>query len=335
MSAEVRFGAALQGVDPPARFVALVREIEALGYDQLWLTDSSLHARDVYAYLTLAATVSERLRLGSSVTNPLTRHPALGAMAIATVDEVSGGRAMYGIGVGDRPIRALGFRPARIVVLRDAIAVTRRLWRGEEVTFDGGAFVLRSAHLRVSARAGIPVYVSASGPKTLELAGEIADGAIVLAGLFPQAIEYAVARVRCGEERAARDGATDIAVFAYGSLRGDAALAVEEARSIAAWFCQTAPVYCELAEIPAEMVRVVRAAYEGGEFQEAKRAAELIPAELVRKMALAGTAADGLAKARMLVDQGIRNINVFPLGADRLGTLRLFARKVIPHFRAG
>lgn len=333
MSAAIRFGAVLQGIDPPARFIALVREIETLGYDELWLTDSSLHARDVYSYLTLAATVSERLQLGCSVTNPLTRHPALGAMAIATVDEISGGRAAYGIGVGDRPVHALGFRPARLETLREAIDATRRLWRGEHVTANGNAFTMEGAHMGVPARASIPIYVSASGPKTLELAGEIAEGAIVLAGLFPAGIQYATAHVQAGQARSARSQATDIAVFAYGSLRDDAALALEEARSIAAWFCQTAPVYCELAEVPAETVRLVRTAYQGGEFQEAKHAAQLIPAELVRKMALAGSGADGLAKTRMLADQGIRNINVFPLGADRIGTLRLFARHVIPHFR--
>lgn len=329
----LRFGAVLQGVDAPREFVAHVREIESLGYDQLWITDSSLHARDVYSYLTLAATASTRLQLGSAVTNPLTRHPALGAVAIATVDDVSERRAVYGIGAGDRPVHALGLRPARLEVLREAIAVTRRLWRGEHVTVGGHGFALDGAHMRVAARPDIPIYVSASGPKTLELAGEIAEGAIVLAGLFPEGIRYARARVEAGRARSGRVDDADVAVFAYGSLREDASLAVEEARSIAAWFCQTAPVYCDLAGVPADLVRQVRDAYAGGEFQEARNAGRLIPADLVQKLALAGTGADALAKARMLLDEGIRNVNVFPLGADRLGTLRVFAREVIAHFR--
>ena len=86
------YGVTLQGVDPPADFAAMVREIESLGYDHLWVTDSSLHARNCYAYLTLAAVSSSRLRLGTAVTNPLTRHPAITAAAAATLDELSAGR---------------------------------------------------------------------------------------------------------------------------------------------------------------------------------------------------------------------------------------------------
>jgi 5,10-methylenetetrahydromethanopterin reductase len=333
MQNDVRFGVVLQGVDPPNVFVDLVRTIEDLGFDQLWLTDSSLHARYVYSYLTLAATVTTRLSLGTSVTNPVTRHPALGALAIATVDEISGGRAVHGIGAGDRPLEALGLRPARLASLRDAVDVTRRLLRGEHVTYQGSSFSLEDAHVRVPTRPDIPVYISASGPKTLQLAGEIADGVILLSGLFPEGIKYAKSHVRSGEERREDGQKVDVAAFAYGSLRDDRCIAIEEARPIAAWFCQTAPVYCELAGMPKETVEQVRAAYEGGEFQEARQAANLISDEMVTKLALAGTAEDGYAKVRMLVDAGIRNVNLFPLGDDRREVIRQFGTYVMPRFR--
>ena len=80
----------LQGVDTPEVFERNVAEIDRLGYDALWLTDSSLHARNCWAYLTLAARASARLSLGTAVTNPLTRHPAVTAVAAATVAEISG-----------------------------------------------------------------------------------------------------------------------------------------------------------------------------------------------------------------------------------------------------
>jgi 5,10-methylenetetrahydromethanopterin reductase len=132
-----------------------------------------------------------------------------------------------------------------------------------------------------------------------------------------------------------RDGSRslDIAVFAYGSLREDRAEAIQEARSIAAWFCQTAPVYCELAGMSRTVVEQVRAAYEGGEFQEAARAAALVPDDMVAKLAFAGTPADGYAKVRMLVDLGVRSINIFPLGHDRRGVIERFARGVMRHFQ--
>src|SRR5215472_17348963 len=111
---EPRSGVVLQGVDPPREFGGMVEEIEGLGFDHLWLTDSSLHVRNCYAYLTLAAARSSRLMLGTAVTNPITRHPAITASAAATVDELSSGRMILGIGAGDRPLFALGSRPSSL-----------------------------------------------------------------------------------------------------------------------------------------------------------------------------------------------------------------------------
>jgi 5,10-methylenetetrahydromethanopterin reductase len=320
----LRLGVVLQGVDPPEEFARNVSLIEELGYDQLWLTDSSLHARYVFAYMTLAAVNSSRFLIGSGVSNPLTRHPAMLAAAIATVDEISGGRAILGIGVGDRPLNALGFKPAPLRQLEASISAIRRLLAGETVsTADNVRLV--DAHLSIPARRELPVYVSASGPRTLELAGRVADGVVLLAGMFDAGIDFALEHIRRGAETAGRP-MPDIAAFLYGSIRDDSQLAIDEARSIAAWFPQTAPVYCELAGMPRDLVEQVRANYVGGEFQEARRAAGLIPDALVARLALAGTPADAADKVAMLRERGIDCINVFPLGKDRLGTVRAFAR---------
>ena len=197
----VRSGVVLQGAYPPGEFRSMVERIDALGFSHLWLTDSSLHARNSYAYLTLAAVTSPRLLLGTAVTNPLTRHPAITAVAAATVDEISEGRMILGIGAGDRPLLALGMRPARLASLRASIGAIRALWSGDEVTVEGAGFELQGAHLRFGARADIPVYISASGPKTLELAGEIADGVILLVGLFPEALAWAREHVTAARRR--------------------------------------------------------------------------------------------------------------------------------------
>ena len=228
-------GVVLQPVDGPGEFCGMVAEIESLGLRHLWLTDSSLHARNCYSYLTLAATRSSRLLLGTAVTNPATRHPAITAAAAATVDEVSGGRMILGIGAGDRPLLALGFQPSPLATLEAAISGIRRLWHGEEVDLQSPGFTMSGAHLRFPARAGIPVFVSASGPRTLELAGRVADGVILLVGLFPEALDWAVSQVERGAETAGRPR-PHIAVFAYGAIDEDEHAALESARSIAAWF---------------------------------------------------------------------------------------------------
>ena len=113
----MRIGVALQPVDGPREFREFVTEIDALGFDRLWMTDSSLHARYVYSYLTLASTWSPRLHIGTAVTNPLTRHPAVTAIAASTLDIVSEGRFALGIGAGDRPLLSLGLKPAPLGVL--------------------------------------------------------------------------------------------------------------------------------------------------------------------------------------------------------------------------
>ena len=202
------YGVVLQGVDPPAAFTDMVREIESLDYSHLWLTDSSLHARNSYVYLTLAAVNSSRLRLGTAVTNPVSRHPAITAVAAATLDEVSAGRAILGIGAGDRPLLALGRQPCSAAALADAIGAIRSLLAGDEVTAIAPGFALDHAKLRFGARPGLPIFVSASGPRTLELAGGLADGVILLVGLFTDSISWALEHIDRGAAAAGRPGRT-------------------------------------------------------------------------------------------------------------------------------
>jgi 5,10-methylenetetrahydromethanopterin reductase len=321
---EPRSGVVLQGVDPPREFCDMVQEIETLGFGHLWLTDSSLHARNCYAYLTLAAGRSSRLRLGTAVTNPATRHPAITAAAAATVDEISGGRLTLGIGAGDRPLLALGLRPTPLATLEAAIEGIRRLWRGEEVDLRSSTFSLNSAHLRFQARPDIPVFLSASGPKTLELAGRVGDGVILLAGLFPEALDWAIAHVAKGAQAAGRPR-PHVAVFAYGTIDEDEDTALEGARSIAAWFPQTAPHICDLAGLPQKTVNQVREAYAGGEFQEAAAAARQLPDSFVRKVALAGNGKRAAEQIRAVLATGADSMHVFPIGGGRMNTVRAFA----------
>ncbi|MFR9803676.1 LLM class flavin-dependent oxidoreductase [Pseudonocardia sp. RS010] len=321
-------GVALQPVYAPEQFVSMVRRVEEVGIADLWLTDSSLHSRYCYSYLTLAATNSHRLRLGTAVTNPVTRHPAMAAVGISTIDEISGGRAVYGIGAGDRPLEALGLKPARLALLEDAITAARRLWTGQHVDMTARGFTLDDAHLRFPARQDIPVYISASGPKTLELAGRVADGVILLAGLHPDGLTYALEHIDRGVDMAGRDSRPKITVFAYGAIDEDEDVALAAGRTIAAWFPMTTPVYCGLAGLSPELVEQVRAQYAGGEFQEAERAAALLPDDFVRRMSLSGNRAAAREHIRTLDKLGIDSMAVFPLGGDadsRLATVAAFA----------
>ena len=333
----MEFGVVLQGVYAPGTFRSLAAEIEGLGYTHLWVTDSSLHARDAYVYLTLAATATERLTLGTAVTNPLTRHPAISANAAATLAAIAPRRVILGMGAGDRPLQALGLEPAKPAVVRKTIEVCRALLAGDHVTTRAGEVSLQDAYLHQPCDIPPPIWLAASGPQMLRLAGAAADGVIILAGLFPEGIAYALRHVndgRSGEKGPAEGGGFGCTVFMYGSMDEDTERTVESARAIAAWFPQTAPHYCELAGMDRDLIEQVRAHYEGGEFQEAKTAAALIPADLVQRLVLAGGQQYTIEKVEMLAAQGVRNVGIFPLGDDRLGMVRDFARQVMPAFHS-
>ena len=302
----------------------MVRRVEELGYDHLWLTDSSLHSRDCYAYLALAARQTQRVTLGTAVTNPYTRHPGITASSIATIDDISGGRGVLGIGAGDRPVGALGFDAARLRDMRDTVGAIRRLLAGETVDMTAERFSLREAHLRLSARRDVPIFLSASGPRMLELAGEIADGVILLAGLFEEGVRYAIEHIDTGAKKAGRRR-PQVAVMAYGAIDEDEDAAVEAGRTIAAWFPQTAPVYCKLAGLDRATIDAVRERYGGGEFQEAAEAARLLPTEFVRKIAIAGNHERVTQQLTDALDWGVDSIHVFPLGERRMDTVEAFA----------
>jgi len=320
-------GVALQGVYSPDEFESMVRLVDQHGYDYLWMTDSSLHSRNPYVYLSHAARLSSRLKLGTAVTNAQSRHPGIVAVNAATLDEFAPGRTILGIGVGDRPLRALGMPPARLADLEASVRDVRRLLNGETVTSDERGFAFDGAHLRYPANPDIPVFLSASGPKTLQLAGAIADGVILLCGLFDQGIRYALSNIDMGAESAGRKR-PHIAVFGYGAIREDEEAALASARSIAAWFVRTVPRYCELAGLDPEIADEVRSRYMGGEFQEAQEAARILPDEYVRKMAFAGNQAHAMDHIEALISAGVDSISIFPLGDDRDETIRGFAASV-------
>src|SRR5262245_40051628 len=168
----MKFGVIYQSFDPPSVFLDYVRLIEDAGFHYLWVCDSSLHARDVFCYLTLAAAHTTRLRLGVSVHQPFTRHPAINVNGMSTVHDISGGRAIMAVGAGDRPQLELGFSPAPVALVRDMIQVSRELIGGESVDFSNDQFRMRGARLRSFAQDTVlPIYVACSGPKMMEMAG--------------------------------------------------------------------------------------------------------------------------------------------------------------------
>src|SRR5262245_11130796 len=197
MSAPVRFGVVLLP-ESLAAFGALCREVEDQGFDLLGVADSQSVFRELYVALTLAALNTSRIRLGPLVTNPLTRHLVVTASAISSVDEVSGGRAMLGLGSGDSAIFTLGAPPATLAGLEDSIATLGRLTGGAPIDRDGRRWQVHRSTRRV------PIYLAAEGPRTLELAGRVADGVIVGLGLTPEVVRLSLDAIERGARAAGR-----------------------------------------------------------------------------------------------------------------------------------
>ena len=178
------------------------RLAEEVGFDWVGIADSQSLFRELFVTLTAVGQATDRIMIGPSVTNPLTRHPAVMASAIASVHELSGGRAMLGIATGDSAIYNINERPRGLQGLREYIVAVRDLLRGQSTTYAG-----REIHTKwVGAQADdpVPIYIAAEGPKTLELAGEIADGVICGMGLSPDVVRLSLDHLTIGAKRAGK-----------------------------------------------------------------------------------------------------------------------------------
>ena len=149
---------------------------EAEGYDYFLVPDEGL-TRDVFVALAAIAQNTERIKFGPAIINPYTRHPIASAVAVATLDEMSGGRAFmsYGIG-GSLVLGPMGYEIKRpLQIIREAIEITTRLYAGEKVNYKGEFFKVNNAYIHFDVRK-IPIYYASRGPKMMELGGELTDG---------------------------------------------------------------------------------------------------------------------------------------------------------------
>lgn len=211
----------LIGPPDPAAMAGLARASEAAGFDILALADSQSLFRELYVSMAVAAGATERIRLVPGVSNVVTRHLAVSASAIASLDELSGGRVALGIGTGDSALYNLGERPVSVTGMEEAVAALRGLFEGRTVSYRD-----RDVHVGWSRRR-VPIYLAAEGPRMLHLAGQVADGVIVGSGLLPELIADARARLAGGAASAGRKiEDLDVWFFAKANLGedGDAAL---------------------------------------------------------------------------------------------------------------
>src|SRR5881296_2478394 len=193
------FGFTLKPDHSLERVASLTRLAESAGFTYGWLFDSHVLWKEPYVLLTLMAQNTERMRLGTCVTNPGTREPSVTASTLAVLQLLSQGRMDLGIGRGDSARRVLGKPPTTLAVLEEATNVIRDLCEGRAVTYEGTTLKMDwvPAHK-------LPVWIAGYGPKALELTGRIADGAIIQLA-DPSLVGWCIGLLREGARAAGRD----------------------------------------------------------------------------------------------------------------------------------
>jgi 5,10-methylenetetrahydromethanopterin reductase len=210
---------------PVSEVTAFVKECEDAGFDGVGMLDSQLLERDVFVAMAHALLNTSTIRVASAVTNPVTRHPSVLASAAQTVSEIAPGRAQIWIGRGYSSANVIGIPPATVRQMREAVTMMKQLMAGDQVDFGDTA-----SRMRHGGGASTPVYIAATGPRVMRVAGEIADGAVLMTGIHPNAVAEARNLIADGAKSTGRNPDDIETIFTCTTIIRDD---LKEAREIA------------------------------------------------------------------------------------------------------
>jgi probable F420-dependent oxidoreductase len=324
------FGFTLKPDHSIERTVDLARRAEAAGFTYGWLFDSHVLWREPYVLLTLMAQATERMRLGTCVTNPATREPSVTASALAVLNEVSGGRMDLGIGRGDSARRVLGKPPTTMKTLEEAIGVIRALVEGRSVEFEGTQLQLPWA-----GRWQLPVWVAGYGPMAIAMTGRVADG-LILQLADVDLIRWFVSQLREAEAAAGRSpGIVKVQAAAPAHVG-----ARDDGRERTRWFPALVSnhVVDLVSKYPREQLPEALTGYvrdrEGYDYRHHAEVgsdnAAFVGDEVTDRFCVLGDAAEHVAKLRELADAGVDQLNVYLMNGDEEEQLELYGREVTP-----
>jgi 5,10-methylenetetrahydromethanopterin reductase len=280
---------------PVRHMVELAMEAERLGFERCWIYDEGLATRDVYVTMAAVATRTRTIKIGTGITNPYTRHPASTAGAIATIHELSGGRAFLGLGAGGSltlgPLGTDRSHPLRAV--RETLAACRALFTGEPVNYVGETVSLTNATLGF-ADPSIEIWLAGRGPKMLQLGGALADG-VMLDFLHKDTMGDYVDLVRNGAATTGND--PDIC---YSTMIVTSQAELDAVRPHMTYRLVDSPAHVKekLGITPAD-VEAIKAAMPAGLHE----AAQFVKEEWVHPFVIAGTASECGAELAQMMDQ--------------------------------
>jgi 5,10-methylenetetrahydromethanopterin reductase len=305
------------------------RASEEAGFERIGMVDSQAIYRELYISCVAGMQATQSIQLGPRVTNALTRHPTVTASALLTLNELAPGRVFAGLGTGDSAVFNIGLKPVKLAVLGEFTACLRALLRGESTNYHGHELKLTWG------KADIPIYIAGHGPKTLELAGEYADGVIVGTGVGDDVVRHAYASISAGAARTGRKlDDLDVwwALSAYIGNSRDEALSVIR-MLLAAKANHLARFPEQDKQVPPEYKDILERIHKGYNYLEhQKPGAGTTNAALVResglesyladRYAIVGTADDCLAMIERMAGYGVKKIWLNVHFDDKLGFIR-------------
>jgi probable F420-dependent oxidoreductase len=330
----VQLGITLKPEPDLARVVRLAQSAERRGFDYCWLFDSHVLWPDPYPLLTLIADATDRIKLGTCVTNPATREPSVTASALAVLQLLSGGRMQLGIGRGDSARRVLGRPPTTLARLESAATAIRELVEGRAVELDGTTVQLPWA----APSHRLPLWIAGYGPRALALTGRIADGAIIQIA-DPELIGWSAGLLADGARQAGRDPGAVALMAAAPAHVGPRADVRERVR----WFPALVSNHVvdllkryDPATLPAGLTSYVanRVGYDYQHHAEVGSAnAAFVDDESVDRFCVVGEVGEHVAKLGELAAAGVDQFNIYLMNGDEERMLEIYGDEVIPALR--
>ncbi len=335
-------------LEPSARYTApLAARVEAMGFDMLLTPDTQNLCGDPYGQLSLAAAATRHLKLGTGVTNPVTRAAAVTASAMATLQIESGGRAICGLGRGDSSCAHIGRRQATTEEMRAYGAAVKTYIAGGEVMIGPKATTMR--WIEPGDVPPVPIDMAVTGPKTIRMAADTADRVSFAVGSAPERIDWALQTLH---ERLAETGRdrNELSVGAYINLvcDPDAARAIKLARTIAGLVAHFAGMkHAPVDHLPPQLKPLaikLKTEYDMKHHnQDVGSHMALVDDAFVEWFTIAGPADKCIDRLGALIDKGLQHVYILggsdvahPHGERMTASVNQaenFAAHVLPRFR--
>lgn len=313
---------------PVRDIVEYAKLAEKNDIEYLWLHDH-YNDRNAYVILSQVATATKRINLGPGVTNTFTINPAVTASAIATLDEISEGRAILGIGTGDLSILSELGIPVQTPVarLRDGVEIIRQLFKAEKFSYKGKVFYVNDAGLKFKTRKDIPIYIGAQGPAMLKMAGEIGDGCIINAS-SPVDLKQSMNIVKLGFSEKRDFDMVAYTTFSIDKNENEAKRAVIP---MVAFIVAGSPEgTLRRHTIPIEDIRKIKSAFYSGDYKSTFSA---VTDQMIEAFSISGNPEDIKTKISLIKDIGITQLIAGdPVGPNKENSIKLIGKHVTGKF---